>query len=74
MFSARTACMRQEERPGCDSSHSALGVAVLSGGCQGHGKTGVGIMTQKIKLDRYDLVIAGAIVLFAVVAISLVLT
>jgi hypothetical protein len=34
----------------------------------------VGIMTRKIKLDRYDLVIAAAFALFALVAISLVLT
>jgi hypothetical protein len=31
-------------------------------------------MARKIKLDRYDLVLAAAIALFAVVAISLVLT
>jgi hypothetical protein len=34
----------------------------------------VGIMTRKIKLDRYDSVIAAAFALFALVAISLVLT
>jgi hypothetical protein len=34
----------------------------------------VGIMTRKINLDRYDLVIAAAFALFALVAISLVLT
>ena len=37
-------------------------------------ETGVGIMTRKIKLDRYDLVIAAAFALFALVAVSLVLT
>jgi hypothetical protein len=37
-------------------------------------KTGVGIMTRKIKLDRNDLVIATAFALFALVAISLMLT
>jgi hypothetical protein len=37
-------------------------------------ETRVGIMTRKIKLDRYDLVIAAAFALFALVAISLVLT
>ena len=31
-------------------------------------------MTQKIKLDRYDLVIATTFALFALVAISLMLT
>jgi hypothetical protein len=31
-------------------------------------------MTRKIKLDRYDLVIATAFALFALVAISLMLT
>ena len=37
-------------------------------------ETGVGIMTRKIKLDRYDLVIAAAVALFALVAVSLMLT
>ena len=37
-------------------------------------ETGVGIMTRKIKLDRYDLVIAAAFALFALVAVSLMLT
>jgi hypothetical protein len=33
-----------------------------------------GVMTQKIKIDRYDFVLALAVMAFAVVAISLVLT
>jgi len=33
-----------------------------------------GIMTQKIKIDRYDFVLALAVAAFVVVAISLVLT
>jgi len=33
-----------------------------------------GVMTQKIKIDLYDFVLALAVVAFAVVAISLVLT
>jgi hypothetical protein len=37
-------------------------------------ETGVGIMTRKIKLDRYDLVIAAAFALVALVAVSLMLT
>jgi hypothetical protein len=37
-------------------------------------KQWVGIMTRKINLDRYDLVIAAAFALFALVAVSLVLT
>ena len=42
--------------------------------CHKGTKTGVGIMIRKIKLDRYDLVIAAAFALFALVAVSLVLT
>jgi hypothetical protein len=33
-----------------------------------------GVMTQKIKIDRYDFVIVLAVATFVVVAISLVLT
>ena len=42
--------------------------------CHKGTKTGVGIMTRKIKLDRYDLVIVAAFALFALVAVSLMLT
>jgi hypothetical protein len=38
------------------------------------GRLRVGIMTRKISLDQYDLTLAGAIVLFAIVTIFLVLT
>jgi hypothetical protein len=55
-----------------DSCHSGAGRDVLFT-VMTH-ETGVGIMTRKIKLDRYDLVIAAAFALFALVAVSLVLT
>jgi hypothetical protein len=51
--------------------------AVRAGACFVDGirhEKRVGIMTRKIKLDRYDMVIAAAFALFALVAISLVLT
>lgn len=55
-----------------DTCHSGAGGGVLSR--RHNARKRVGIMTRKIKLDRYDLVIAAAFALFALVAISLVLT
>ena len=55
-----------------DTCHSGAGGRVLCGPITQEKR--VGIMTRKIKLDRYDLVIAAAFALFALVAISLVLT
>ena len=62
---------REPKPQSCDRGHSTVVLFVLFGDWQGQWG---GVMTQKIKIDRYDFVLALAVAAFVVVAISLVLT